>query len=269
LDPGHGADEIWVSVKDGEMNLIQALSSTNKLCPNPSKPITYTSSPTDKTKPYHYATEIQLSSGKTFQEAINDGDFCCVPETCSSLGYECGTWDDGCGGTLNCGTCGANEECSNGKCVSTCVSNMGDSCYPSGVDASCTNPGTIDCSGDCTGYSYKPKGTNCGSEYYKSLFPYEKACDGAGNCLGWAGGRGCGDCPWGSFDTAEGVTTIKYCHLNGNQGRYMKQYDGRIWSGWSYQESRGALCENKYCCIWQIICLTPRCGNEYYWNIKP
>ncbi len=37
---------------------------------------------------------------------------CCEPETCSSLGHSCGTWDDGCGGTINCGTCGEGEECS-------------------------------------------------------------------------------------------------------------------------------------------------------------
>ena len=29
----------------------------------------------------------------------------CTPTTCAKLGYMCGTWGDGCGGTLNCGTC--------------------------------------------------------------------------------------------------------------------------------------------------------------------
>jgi hypothetical protein len=76
LNPGHNINQIWVSVKDGEMNLSAALSSTNKLCPaNPIKS-SYTSSPIDKSQPYHYANEIQLSSGKTLQEAINLGDFC-------------------------------------------------------------------------------------------------------------------------------------------------------------------------------------------------
>ena len=29
----------------------------------------------------------------------------CTPETCASLNKGCGSWDDGCGGTLTCGPC--------------------------------------------------------------------------------------------------------------------------------------------------------------------
>jgi len=46
---------------------------------------------------------------------------CCTPATCSGLGHQCGTWSDGCGGTLNCGTCAANQTCQSGHCVSACV----------------------------------------------------------------------------------------------------------------------------------------------------
>ena len=42
---------------------------------------------------------------------------CCQPKTCSELGMECGQADDGCGNTLNCGDCGQNLTCNNGKCV--------------------------------------------------------------------------------------------------------------------------------------------------------
>ncbi|MDP2628929.1 MAG: DUF4215 domain-containing protein [Nanoarchaeota archaeon] len=41
----------------------------------------------------------------------------CTPTTCSALGKTCGGWDDGCGGTLNCGTCSADKICSSGTCV--------------------------------------------------------------------------------------------------------------------------------------------------------
>ncbi len=42
----------------------------------------------------------------------------CIPSNCSFLGYQCGTWANGtCGGTLNCGTCGAESDCVNGICV--------------------------------------------------------------------------------------------------------------------------------------------------------
>ncbi len=49
----------------------------------------------------------------------------CAPKTCSSLGYSCGSWSDGCGGTLSCGSCNS-QTCSNGKCTSIiniCVTN--------------------------------------------------------------------------------------------------------------------------------------------------
>lgn len=35
----------------------------------------------------------------------------CVPRTCASAGAECGALDDGCGGSLECGTCEATETC--------------------------------------------------------------------------------------------------------------------------------------------------------------
>jgi hypothetical protein len=41
----------------------------------------------------------------------------CIPNTCASLGYSCGSWSDGCGGTLNCGTCASGYTCSAGTCV--------------------------------------------------------------------------------------------------------------------------------------------------------
>src|SRR5439155_865693 len=34
-----------------------------------------------------------------------DGGSSCVPKTCAQLGAACGTQGDGCGGTLQCGTC--------------------------------------------------------------------------------------------------------------------------------------------------------------------
>lgn len=37
---------------------------------------------------------------------VCDNGVCCTPETCISLGKSCGSYSDGCGGTLNCGnTC--------------------------------------------------------------------------------------------------------------------------------------------------------------------
>jgi len=72
----HDAGDIWVSVKDGEKNLIDALKSTNRLCPKSSTAVP--TGPADKSKAYHLATEIILSSGKTLQQAINSNDFCSI-----------------------------------------------------------------------------------------------------------------------------------------------------------------------------------------------
>jgi len=75
-DVGHDASKIWVSVKDGERTLLNALNSSlspNFLCPaNPIK----TSYSNPAPNPGHYATEIQLSSGKSLQQSIDAGDFC-------------------------------------------------------------------------------------------------------------------------------------------------------------------------------------------------
>jgi hypothetical protein len=50
----------------------------------------------------------------------------CVPNTCQDLGYECGTWLDGCGGSLNCGTCDLGEGCTlEGLCVPEVFMNNG------------------------------------------------------------------------------------------------------------------------------------------------
>ena len=54
----------------------------------------------------------------------------CVPTTCVALGYECGTWNDTCGGTLDCGSCPTGSSCSSGTCV---VSDAGDGGVPSGA----------------------------------------------------------------------------------------------------------------------------------------
>ncbi len=40
------------------------------------------------------------------------------PLGCEELGYECGDWEDGCGGIVECGECGRNGTCDeNGRCI--------------------------------------------------------------------------------------------------------------------------------------------------------
>lgn len=44
--------------------------------------------------------------------ACDPSGTCCQPESCESLGAACGEVPDGCGGTLSCGECSGNDECS-------------------------------------------------------------------------------------------------------------------------------------------------------------
>jgi len=75
----------------------------------------------------------------------------CVPDTCSDLGKECGTWDDGCGGTIICGDCSEKStECGgvcefyekpswscslSGQCEYACAHSYDCACFPSGYNA--------------------------------------------------------------------------------------------------------------------------------------
>jgi hypothetical protein len=125
LNPGHNINQIWVSVKDGEMTLYQALSSSNKLCPAIPLKTTYTSSPSDKSKPFHYANEIQLLSGKNLQEAIDAGDFCYIwySNTCSTYCSNKGTQvsDNYCYGTKPATLPSAGTGCSACPCGTVSV----------------------------------------------------------------------------------------------------------------------------------------------------
>src|SRR5262245_31762019 len=49
----------------------------------------------------------------------------CVPTSCVAKGANCGTVSDGCGGTLNCGTCAAPSTCGGGGVPNVCGSSSG------------------------------------------------------------------------------------------------------------------------------------------------
>ncbi|MFO0599472.1 MAG: hypothetical protein U0228_29470, partial [Myxococcaceae bacterium] len=76
----------------------------------------------------------------------------CVPRTCASAGRACGALDDGCGGTLACGTCGAGTACTAaGQCACSSTHSTEVSCG-NGTDDDCD--GLIDCvDSDCASAS--------------------------------------------------------------------------------------------------------------------
>ncbi len=76
---------------------------------------------------YQTDTSIGIISGNlnssSFKQSL--GFFFCIPSTCAKLGYNCGSWSDGCGGTINCGSCSSGYSCSAGICAGTVTSTSG------------------------------------------------------------------------------------------------------------------------------------------------
>lgn len=60
--------------------------------------------------------------------SANDDDCTCTPRSCADIGATCGDADDGCGGTLSCGTCSGARSCQNNTCVDVPVGSIGDAC---------------------------------------------------------------------------------------------------------------------------------------------
>lgn len=73
---------------------------------------------------------ISLNSGGSNEIVINpdsyiegffsgEGVGICVPYTCAGLGYTCGSFSDGCSGTITCGSCSSGYTCTSGACVAS------------------------------------------------------------------------------------------------------------------------------------------------------
>jgi len=99
-------------------------------------------------------TSTTPPTGNGPAESAHMGGGSCTPGTCSSLQSECGSLADGCGGTLNCGSCGTGEACVDNlcDCVPTTCSALGATC--GSVSDACG--GSLSC-GTCSG------GMTCGT----------------------------------------------------------------------------------------------------------
>lgn len=82
----------------------------------------------------------------------------CQPHTCSYYGKNCGYIDNGCGQTINCGSCSSNQVCSDNKCQNTCKPYT---CSYLGRVCGTTNGGcggTINCGTCSIGYTCSTNG---------------------------------------------------------------------------------------------------------------
>lgn len=111
---------------------------------------------------------------------------CCAPATCEALNAQCGQVSDGCGGTLECGSCeGETTYCSDaGQCVDDCEDRI---CGPSPTKS-------LDC-GACPGET--------------------QYCSVAGQCVDDCEGRICGLSPIESFDCGVCPSLYPYCTEEG------------------------------------------------------
>jgi hypothetical protein len=123
------------------------------------------------------------------------GDETCEPESCESLGRNCGPVDDGCGTTLQCGTCESPESCGGGTEAGVCAVPTGcipRTCAQAGADCGVVADGCggyVEC-GTCTG------GLNCGGDGTPNVcgegICEARSCADQGFDCGYAG-DGCGD----------------------------------------------------------------------------
>lgn len=127
----------------------------------------------------------------------------CQRGTCDSLGRECGTWDDGCGGTVSCLPCPADSECdADGHCQAGCVAST--------CDAAGRECGTWD---DGCGKTFTclpcPTGSECDADGHCQAGCIATTCEAVGReCGTWDDGCGgsmtCGPCADGVSCGAEG-----------------------------------------------------------------
>lgn len=158
----------------------------------------------------------------------------CTPRTCADLGKNCGEIDDGCGGTLSCGSCTQPETCGGGGTVNVCgqggcsetdaqlCTRMGRDCGTITALDLCGMTRQVAC-GSCSGSETcggggTPNvcGAACVPESDSAVCArYGKSCDsftGADNC-GASRTVNCGSCTGGN--TCGGGGTPNVCGQSG------------------------------------------------------
>ncbi|MGH7272738.1 MAG: hypothetical protein ACREJ3_20100, partial [Polyangiaceae bacterium] len=94
----------------------------------------------------------------------------CTPRTCQDLGYTCGTNSDGCGGTIDCGSCATPDYCGGGG-----FSKCGNPLTPPDGGPICTPKTCMD-----LGYTCGPNSDGCGHEIDCGTCVSPAFCGGGG-----------------------------------------------------------------------------------------
>ena len=154
----------------------------------------------------YWAQAVRLNDGRVLLASGLNSSFtrtphaelysACTPSvTCAAAGKNCGGIADGCGGTLNCGTCGSGTVCEDNVCVNctptTCAAagkNCGGIADGCGGTLNCgTCGGTDVCSANvcvsCTPTTCAAQGRTCGT--------VSNGCGGTLSCGGCQQGYSC------------------------------------------------------------------------------
>lgn len=183
----------------------------------------------------------------------------CIPQTCPSYGYQCGTWLDGCEGQINCGECSQGQICNDGVCITSSSCNAWLNC----LGRECGSDG---CGGVCGG------GCDEGS-----------SCNNEGVCVVGSGNNlictlGATKCIKDKDVTTEDKTDFKICVKVGLFNRWKKDNceDGKICSQGECilkdDELKGCYPDSKTCNLdtsnedFKILCKKNK--NYYFKNIK-
>ena len=139
-----------------------------------------------------------------------DNDCACIPMTCQQLGKECGNHPDGCGGTVACGGCPANEVCSpQGICEADPMAvGTGSPCTGDPDCASATNAVLCQMGPDWPG-GY------CTTACLGAVVP----CGDAGQCVTVGGGTLCMKPCNDISDCRQGYDCISYSLFDGGTAR--------------------------------------------------
>jgi hypothetical protein len=176
-------------------------------------------------------TDIDASASDAFSGGFTNGDgsaSTCAPRTCAEQGFNCGKNADGCGGTIDCGTCSGVDLCGIGgfsKCGNPLIAaDGGTTCTPrtcagSGFDCGKTGDGcgaALDCgSTTCSGNAYCGGGgpNKCGGDSTTTIDGAPactpKTCADLGYDCGLAG-DGCGS-QIGPCGTTGTCTAPQFC----------------------------------------------------------
>jgi hypothetical protein len=146
-----------------------------------------------------FATSVLLAVACGKDDVAQTASTDCTPTTCSAAGAACGSVDDGCGGTLSCGTCTVSgETCGGGGVPNVCGAVA---CTATTCAAAGKNCGTIDdgCGGTLACGTCTVAGETCGGGGIANVCA-------AGTCTPTtcaAEGKECGTISDGCSDTLE------------------------------------------------------------------